>query len=158
MIITLDTLVIDQDVYEAVRNFTIDMGLMETPDRDEMFFLLRDTEGVNEDISTSGDVTYFMDDINLEIVDANSGDGKILIATGYSPSIEEVYTEMNEEELDVIDIVIASSIDPEIHDVSYLNAKVQDYFPVMKFSEIRTRYETLEDVEEYILDGKAVDL
>jgi hypothetical protein len=158
MIITLDTLVIDQDVYEAVRNFTIDMGLMETPDRDEMFFLLRDTEGVNEDVSSSGDITYFMDDIKLEIVEANSGDGNILIATGYSPAIEELYKEMNEEEPDVLDVVIASAIDTELHDVSFLNAKIHDYFPIMKFSEIRTRYETQEDVEEFILDGKSVDL
>jgi len=159
MIVTLDTLVIDQDVYDVIQNFAEDVGLNEVPDRDEMFFLLHEEEGVGENKSDHGSTTYMMDDITLESAPAASGDGTILVAAGYSPAIEEMYKELNDgEEPDALDIVISSNYDPELHDIQYLNAKLQDYFPILKFSEIRTRFETVEDVQDFILDGKSVDL
>lgn len=160
---TLYKLIIDKSSYDIIKNLCEDNKIENVPARDMMFFEVLGVEGYQMPKVLNSEITYLADELFLEVVDAVSGDGKILLLGATSPALEDKYYECLDEideDLETISdepnvsVVISYDYDGE-DDLTYLENRMREYLGnVIKFSEMKTQYTTEDELVEFILDGR----
>lgn len=161
---TLYKLLVDKQSYDVIVNFCQDHKINNVPSRECMFFEAGCLSGYQEPKKINSETTYLMKGLYLEVADAISGDGKVLLLSGTSPSLEEKFYDCLEEVEDDIEvlfdeptlaIVISNDYEGYGKDLEYIETALKSYLDdTVKFSEMRTEYTNEEDLENYLLDGR----
>jgi hypothetical protein len=164
---TLHKLLVESSTYDILKNFCEDFKIKNIPSRDCMFFELGSYEGFQQPKRQDTNTTYLMRGLYLEVVDAVSGDGKILLLAGESPSLEEKFYDCLEEldeELEILSdeptvaVVLSNNFDNEVKDLAYLETELKNYLDdTIKLYDIKTVYTTDEDILNYLLDGRKAE-
>ncbi len=88
---TLYTMPVSKGDYDKIVNFCVDKNIENISDRENMYFELQGRMGYHERVVNETGMTFLMNELELVVTDAISGDGNILVAIGVSPSLEELF-------------------------------------------------------------------
>ena len=165
---------VSQESYQKIMNFAIDHGFEDkVPDRKNMFINLGGCYGIHEITKPTADMTtYYMGDLRIDRVSAMvNGGGEILILAGESPSIEELAYKLQKDnefsgkeqytDEPLIGIVICNDFKPDEvdGDIDMLEVKLKEYLGgAVAFEEVTSRYESSENMFNFIYDGREVEL
>jgi len=164
-LVTLYSLPVSQHSYEAIRNFCEDYDIEDVPSRENMFIEVLVKSGVHPNVNRKLDVTFLMNDLELDVVDAVSGSGKVLILSGTSPDLEKFIYDIleGEEDNELVDmeegpllgVVISSNFDDSSsYDIDHLSIRISDYLEdIVYFEELETRYYNIDELLDYVYDG-----
>lgn len=155
--------------YDKLKHFAEDIGIdsEDIPDRSEMFISLMhfgDIQDINIDLRGQ---SFLLGDLQLDVIEgANEND--VLIVTGESPAIEKFYWEVNQPYRDFnkyklysdepLTMIVLCSDYKGDHNLKKLESKLSEYTGGMiQFDDVAVRYETSDNMYEFIYDGKKVE-
>lgn len=152
--------------YEKVSNFCTDMGFFNIPSRENMAINLAMVPEIVEKMKDVSDTTvYLIDELEVVVTEALTGDGTVLAVIGKSPVIAEMIQTLTDdfakneienlvEEVDESEIPVVISFDLEGDvDLDYITQRFNEYVDgELKFGGAMTEYHTEEEML-YIMDG-----
>lgn len=163
--VTLRGLSVSEESYESIKNFCADYKIENVPLRKNMFVETTIVDGLVQKEAPETDNSFAVTELRLVVAPAMSGVGEVLMITGESTEIEELFdAEVEEfENLDadiisdepMIGVVISYDFDTNVLDIPTLELKMKDYLQdKLLVDTFFIRYTTSESLFGSILDGK----
>lgn len=163
--VTLRGLSISEESYNTLCNFCADYKIENIPLRKNMFVETSIVDGLVQKDAPETDNSFALTDLRLVVAPSMTGTGNVLMVTGESEEIEELfYSELEEfdnmgatiiSDEPMVGIVISYDFDENVLDIPTLELKMKDYLQdVLLIDTFFIRYTTTKSLFGDIMDGR----